>query len=181
MVQKAVVLSVVILGLTSCSGTRSASVIPVQSKDKQLSCREVLLEMNEAEEYKKSAEKNKNPDVRSFLAPLGYAYTVTSANEAITASDERIKYLKDVYQISGCENGGTSRKTGLTAEQLKGTTFTSGYPTPTQQQMQTTPYAPAPAPTQQYVPVPQQPQFMQAPQGYAPVAPAPQELKGHTF
>lgn len=192
MVQKLAVLSLVLLGVTSCSGTRSAAVIPVQSKDKQLSCREIVLEMNEAEEYKKSAEKNKNPDVRSFLAPLGYAYTLTSANEAIAASEERIRYLKEVYQISGCETNANAR-TGLTAEQLKGTTFTSGFPTPTQQQMQTAPYVPPQQVAPQYYQPAPQPQFMQVPQGYAPpqpqqyqYAPVPQQptqqqLRGHTF
>ena len=44
--------------LTSCSGVRSSAVVPVQSKDKLLSCREILLEKNEAEQYKIAAEKN---------------------------------------------------------------------------------------------------------------------------
>lgn len=151
-------LGVVIAGLTSCSGTRSAAVVPYQSRDKQLSCREIMLEMNEAEEYKRAAEKNKNPDMRSFLAPLGYAYTVTSANEAIDASNERIRYLKEVYAISGCQQGGPVAATGsgLTAEQLKGHTFTGGYPTPSNQQLMTQPYT-------------------------APQAAPPIEMRGHRF
>ena len=113
--------------LAACSGVRSSSVVPIQSKDKQLTCREVLLEINEAEEYKKAAQNNKSPELRSFFAPLGYAYTLSSANEAIEASDKRISYLQDVYKISGCSSG----TGGLTAEQLRGHTFGSGYPAPT--------------------------------------------------
>jgi len=121
--------------LASCSGVRSSSVVPVQSKDKQLTCRDILLEINEAEQYKAAAEKNKNPDVRSFMAPLGYMYTITSANEAITSSEKRIAYLRDIYRISGCASG----VEGLTAEQLRGHTFQGGYPTPTPLQ-QRSPY-----------------------------------------
>ena len=119
-----------LLALTNCSGVRSNSVVPVQSKDKQLTCREIVLEMNEAEQYKLSAEKNKNPDVRSFLAPLGYVYTLTSANDAIDSSEKRINYLREVYQISGCTSGAS----GLTDQQLRGHTFMGGFPTPSPQQ-----------------------------------------------
>ena len=112
--------------LTSCSGVRSSAVVPIQSKDKQLSCKDILLEINEAEEYKKAAENNKNPELRSFIAPLGYMYTLSSADEAIDASNKRISYLQDVYRISGCGGGADN----LTDEQLRGHTFGGGYPTP---------------------------------------------------
>jgi hypothetical protein len=124
-----------ILALAGCSGIRSNAVVPVQSKDKQLTCREMLLEMNEAEQYKTAAEKNKNPGVRSFLAPFGYMYTLTSAEEAIESSEKRIAYLRDVYQISGCASGAS----GLTDQQLRGHTFTGGFPTPSPEQ-QRSPY-----------------------------------------
>lgn len=132
-------LSLVII-LAACSGVRSTAVIPVQSKDKQLTCREIMLEINEAEEYKKTAEANKDPGVRSFLAPLGYAYTMSSANEAIAASDKRIAYLQDVYRISGCSGGARS----LTEEQLRGHTFGSGYPTPSPAESLAPPVQPMP-------------------------------------
>ena len=121
--------------LASCSGVRSNAVVPVQSKDKQLTCKELVLEMNESEQYKAAAETNKNPDARSFLAPLGYVYTMTSANDAIDASEKRIAYLREVYQISGCTSGAS----GLTDQQLRGHTFMGGFPTPTTQQ-QRSPY-----------------------------------------
>ena len=119
-----------ILALSACSGVRSNAVVPVQSKDKQLNCKEIILEMNEAEQYKSAAENNKNPDMRSFLAPLGYMYTMTSANEAIDSAEKRINYLREVYQISGCTSGAS----GLSEQQLRGHTFMGGFPTPTPQQ-----------------------------------------------
>lgn len=127
---RTIIATAALLTIVGCSGIRSNAVVPVQSKDKQLTCREMLLEMNEAEQYKAAAEKNKNPGVRSFLAPLGYVYTLTSADEAIEASEKRISYLRDVYQISGCTSGAS----GLTDQQLRGHTFTGGFPTPSPQQ-----------------------------------------------
>lgn len=128
--RKIALILMVPLLLCSCSGVRSSAVVPVQSKDKQLTCKEILLEINESQQYKDAAEKNKNPGVRSFLAPLGYVYTLTSANEAIDAADKRITYLNEVYQISGCDSGAG----GLSEEQLRGHTFMGGFPTPTPQQ-----------------------------------------------
>lgn len=123
--------------VAGCSGVRSSSVVPVQSKDKMLNCREIVLEMNEAEQYKSAAERNKNPDVRSFFAPLGYVYTLTSADEAIEASEKRIAYLQDIYNLSGCGGVQQSPYAGrprLSQEQLRGHTFTGGFPTPSPQQ-----------------------------------------------
>lgn len=121
------VLILSLLVMTCCSGVRSASVVPVQSKDKQLTCRDILLEINEAEQYKIAAEKNKDPGLRSFFAPLGYMYTRTSADEAIQASDERIKYLQEVYQLSGCTAGAPQQ---ISPDQMRGHTFMGGFPTP---------------------------------------------------
>src|SRR5688572_26501025 len=120
------ILPLMLLALVSCSGIRSPAVVPIQSKDKQLTCRDILLEVSEAEQYKVAAEKNKDPGLRSFIAPLGYMYTLSSAEEAIEASDQRIKYLQEVYQLSGCTTGGPVT---LSPEQMRGHTFTGGYPT----------------------------------------------------
>jgi hypothetical protein len=54
-------------------------------------------------------------------------YTMTSASEAITASNERMKYLQEIYVLSGCTAGGTPA--GLNQEQMRGHTFQGGYPT----------------------------------------------------
>lgn len=133
--------------LTSCSGIRSNSVVPVQSKDKELTCKELILEINEAEEYQVAAEKNKTSDIRTYLAPIGYMYTVSSANEAIEASDNRIAYLKEVYQISGCSSGASR----MQDKQLRGYQF--GPPRTSQQyQPQGFPPLQQSAPPQQFRP-----------------------------
>jgi hypothetical protein len=55
-------------------------------------------------------------------------YTLTSADEAIDSSNKRIGYLQEVYQLSGCTAGGPP--VALSPEQMRGHTFTGGYPTP---------------------------------------------------
>ena len=130
---KNTIVALSILAIAGCSGIRSNAVVPVQSRDKQLTCREILLEMNEAEQYKVAAVKNEDLSVRSFFAPFGYIYTLSSAGDAIESSDKRIAYLDDIYKISGCAGGASL----LTEQQLRGHSF-GGAPTgiPQQQQQQ---------------------------------------------
>jgi len=91
------------LVLTACSGEKSVKVAALQKKDKNLSCSEVMLEINEAEFYRSTAERNKNPGVKSLLMPLGYISTYVDAEEAANAADARIDYLNRIYEILHCD------------------------------------------------------------------------------
>lgn len=62
--------SLVTLALSACDGDKSPKVQALQKKDKNLSCSEVMLEMNEAEFFRKTAEKNKGPKIKSYLCHL---------------------------------------------------------------------------------------------------------------
>ena len=90
--------------LSACAGDSSTTVRTMQRKDKQLSCREVLLEMNEAEFHKKTAEKNQGPKLKNVLMPLGYISTYMNAEEAIGAANARVSYLDKIYEIMACES-----------------------------------------------------------------------------
>jgi hypothetical protein len=100
------VLPAVVLGLTlsACSGDDSPKVASLQKKDKSLSCSEVQLEINEAEFYRKTAETNKSPKVKSLLMPLGYISTYVNAEEASDAASARIEYLNRIYDILKCDD-----------------------------------------------------------------------------
>lgn len=87
----------------SSSGETSKRVQALQNKDKQLTCKEILLEMNEAEFYKGMASKNKDPKLKYMLMPLGYISTYMDAEEAIDASNARVSYLNKIYEISNCD------------------------------------------------------------------------------
>lgn len=97
----AVIFSLLIL--SGCSTSIESKVVqPVQRSDKELSCKELLLEMNEAQYYKKSALNNRGPKIQSVLMPMGYISTYLSAEEAIEASDARVEYLDQIYDILKC-------------------------------------------------------------------------------
>lgn len=89
--------------ISACAGQKSTTVKTMQRKDKQLTCKEILLEMNEAEFYKSTAEKNKGPSIGSMLMPLGYISTYMNAEEAIGAAGARVDYLDRIYQIMECD------------------------------------------------------------------------------
>jgi len=91
----------------ACAGEKSVKVSSMQKKDKNLSCREIMLEINEAEFYRNTAEKNKNPGIKSLLMPLGYVSTYLDAEEAAGAADARISYLNRVYDIMKCDEPGS--------------------------------------------------------------------------
>lgn len=90
--------------LGACAGDQSVKVTSLQKKDKNLNCSEVMLEINEAEFYRKTAEGNKNLKVKSVLMPLGYVSTYVNAEEAVDAADARIDYLNRIYDILNCDN-----------------------------------------------------------------------------
>lgn len=94
------------LALAAC-GERSEKVDLMKRSDKQLSCKEILLEINEAEFYKKQADDKKSLGIKSIVMPIGYIDTYMSADEAITAANSRVDYLNRIYDIKNCEaNGG---------------------------------------------------------------------------
>lgn len=98
--------SVLVAGivLSACAGEKSEKVTALQKKDKNLSCDEVMLEINEAEFYRKTAENNKTPKVKSILMPLGYVSTYMDAEDAVGAADSRIDYLNRIYDILKCDD-----------------------------------------------------------------------------
>ncbi len=90
--------------LTACAGVSSEKVASLQKKDKMLNCKEIMLEQNEAEFYRKTAEKNKGPSIRNVVMPLGYISTFVDAQKAIEAADSRVEYLNRIYDILDCDN-----------------------------------------------------------------------------
>ncbi len=133
--QKTLITTALCLSLMACAGKDSEKVAAMQKKDKNLTCREVLLEQNEAEFYKSTAQKNKNPDVKSLVMPLGYISTYMNAEEAVGAANARVEYLVRIYEIMGCDQKiqMADRKNKLVSRQMAETMDSSedGTPMPT--------------------------------------------------
>lgn len=101
-----------LVALTACgSPTTSTKVKSMKRDDKQLTCTELLLEMNEAEFYRKMAAKNKGPKLKNILMPIGYISTYMDAEDAVGAADARVEYLAEIYDIMNCsgKNGKTQK------------------------------------------------------------------------
>ncbi len=96
--------------ISACQGEKSPKVVALQKKDKNLNCSEVMLEMNEAEFYRRTAEKNKGPGVKSILMPLGYVSTYIDAEEAVESADSRVEYLNRIYEILECDKKGSGAR-----------------------------------------------------------------------
>jgi hypothetical protein len=90
--------------LSACGVESEVSGPPIRETDKHLKCPELLLEMNDAKFYLAQAEKKKGLNVRNVAWPVGYPSTVSSANDAIAISQERIAYLSNIYKIKGCND-----------------------------------------------------------------------------
>jgi hypothetical protein len=103
MFKKIVILCAASVILAACAGADYATKVkPMQRKDKRLSCKEVLLEMNEAEFYRRTALKNRGPKLKNILMPLGYISTYMNSEEAIEAAEARVAYLDQIYEIMRC-------------------------------------------------------------------------------
>ncbi len=102
MFRKLFTISVTLVLLSSC-GEQSARPEPLKRGDKNLSCADIQLEINEADQYKKMAFDKKRLGIKSIVMPLGYIDTFMSADEAIQAADARIQYLNRIYDIKRCD------------------------------------------------------------------------------
>jgi hypothetical protein len=102
-IKKALCFGILISILAGCAAEDPATKVkPMQKKDKRLSCKEILLEMNEAEFYRQMAYKNKGPKIKNVLMPLGYISTYMDSGEAIDAANARVNYLDRIYEIMNC-------------------------------------------------------------------------------
>lgn len=101
--KKYFLLSALTFLVSACSGEKTPVVEPVQKTDKTLTCEEIMFEINDSEQYIKQAGEKKALGIKSIVMPLGYIDTYMTADEAIAAANQRIDYLKRIYDIKSCE------------------------------------------------------------------------------
>lgn len=97
-------LSISVLLIGGCA--RSVAVEPAKLGDTQLTCSQLLSEIEEAEQFRKAAEDNKGVTGTNAAAVLLFwpalFVTYSDANEAIRAADERKANLMKLYSDSHC-------------------------------------------------------------------------------
>ncbi len=89
--------------LSACQGRSSLHARAISSDDKKFSCEELQLEMNDAVFLRNMAERNLVFGASDALTPLSYMATKKKAQSAIRSADDRIAYLRYVYQIKECD------------------------------------------------------------------------------
>ncbi len=105
-IMKNLVQITVLMGImTGCSCGPSVytnEIQAVQKGDKQLSCKDIVLEMNEAEFHKNTALDRKKGRIEDFILPYCYPAGYVNANNAQKAAQARIDYLNQVYELMDC-------------------------------------------------------------------------------
>lgn len=85
---------------------RSVAVERVKMEDTQLTCAQLLSEIQEADRFRKAAEDNKGVTGTNAAAALLFRpalfVTYSDANEAIRAADERKAHLTKLYSEKSC-------------------------------------------------------------------------------
>lgn len=102
-VKTAAYVTMAAVALSACGGKHSPRAAPVTTADKNMSCEELKLEMNDAMYIRKTAEENRGLSARNILWPFGYPATYMSAEEAIESADRRLEYLHGVFMSKNCE------------------------------------------------------------------------------
>ncbi len=123
------------MGLAACSSVESEKIAAIRNGDKQLNCKEIVLEINEAEFYRRRATRNKTPGLTSILMPIGYMSTYASAHDAQALANERVDYLNRIYDIHHCDDllkvdhamykRGSAIQTELVQNQVHATPYTA--------------------------------------------------------
>jgi hypothetical protein len=105
MKHKLLLLGILLLSLSSCScgsSVYSTDVKPVQKTDKELSCKDIVMELNEAEFYKKAAEERKKGRIEDIIFPYCYPAGYLNANKAEKLTVSRLEYLNQIYELNDC-------------------------------------------------------------------------------
>ncbi len=92
--------------LLSCTCATPIKVTEIQKTDKKLACKDIILEINEAEHYKDLAKKERGIGFGNMLMPVCWVSSYVDAGGAVKAADERISYLGNIYEVLDC--GGKS-------------------------------------------------------------------------
>lgn len=101
-VKNVAVCTLAALMVTACSGKPSPRVNGISTDDKNLNCEQLRLEMNDASFIRSQAAKNQRFRAGDVLTPGSYMATKSNADDAVGAADERLSYLRNIYEIKKC-------------------------------------------------------------------------------
>lgn len=100
--KKILIIGLALVAVVSCTCGVPFKVTAIQRSDKKLSCKDVILEVNEAEHYRAMAGKERGVGMGEMMMPLCWVSGFVDSEKAIDSANERIKYLSEVYDLLDC-------------------------------------------------------------------------------
>lgn len=94
-------LSIVAL-VTACTCITPFKVTSIQRSDKKLTCKDVILEINEAEHYREEAAKERGVGIGEVLMPICWLTGYVDGEQGIKSANARIEYLGNIYDLLDC-------------------------------------------------------------------------------
>lgn len=90
--------------LAGCSCNPPLRITPIQRADKRLTCKSLVLEINEAEHYRMHALGAIKDNAAKLYAPYCVVNGLMVGSDAVKAADRRIQYLGHIYDLLNCGN-----------------------------------------------------------------------------
>lgn len=101
-ITKAMSIGILSLVLLGCDCKVPLEVTSIQKNDKKLACKDIILEINEAEHYRAEAIESRKISTGEMLMPTCWLSGYIDGAQAIRTSDARIEYLGHIYDLLDC-------------------------------------------------------------------------------
>jgi hypothetical protein len=118
-ITKILLLGTAVTIVASCTCGVPLKVTPIQRSDKKLTCKDVILEINESEQYRQEAANAKGISAGEILAPICWINGAIDGADAIKAANARIDYLGHIYDLMDCGGDGTGTSDAYKKESAK--------------------------------------------------------------
>lgn len=114
-IKKYIFVVCVLLGVVSCNCNPPPEIKSIQASDKSLTCKDIIMEINEAEFYRQEGRKAQGIEFQEALVPMCWLGGYLEGRSAIDAADGRINYLSHIYDLLEC--GGRSYNASSSLQQ----------------------------------------------------------------
>ena len=88
--------------LSACNCGTPLKIKSIQNTDKDLTCQDVILEINEAEFFRREAALSQRISVEEILTPTCWVSGYLKGSEAARSANGRIEYLSQIYDLMQC-------------------------------------------------------------------------------
>ena len=107
-VKSALGICLVALSLASCNCNPPLEVTAIQKSDKKLACKDIILEINEAEHYRAEAVESRKVGFGELFMPTCWISGYVNGQQAIKSAAARIDYLGHIYDLLDCGGANAS-------------------------------------------------------------------------